>query len=306
MRREPPGAVHDHPDRQPQLTADHRRFQCRVAQLDDLGDDPVDAQVGVAGARRGGRAERGVSQLEYGAAPESPDLSPRRALIRPTVTARAALSAWRPRVRTSPAGVRAAGAQPVRGRGVPAAADVRGGLAEPAPWDLLGPIRYVGLDNWRSVLTDGTFGNSLMVTAAFVALVVPAQSALGLFAASMLARQLPGSAFFRTLYVLPWICAPIAIAVLWRWLLAPTDGAINTLLGRRVEWLTDPGPGPAGGVGRHRLDQRGLRDAVLPRRHPRHPRADPRRRASWTAPTPGSGSGGSRCRCFGQRCSSCW
>jgi multiple sugar transport system permease protein len=107
-------------------------------------------------------------------------------------------------------------------------------------WDLLGPIRYVGLDNWRSVLTDGTFGNSLVVTLSFVVLVVPAQSALGLAAASMLARRLPGSGFFRTLYVLPWICAPIAIAVLWRWLLAPTDGAINTLLGHRVEWLTDP------------------------------------------------------------------
>ena len=107
-------------------------------------------------------------------------------------------------------------------------------------WDLLGPIRYVGLDNWRSVLTDGTFGNSLVVTLVFVMLVVPAQSALGLAAASMLARRLPGSVFFRTLYVLRWICAPIAIAVLWRWLLAPTDGAINTLLGHRVEWLTDP------------------------------------------------------------------
>ena len=85
-------------------------------------------------------------------------------------------------------------------------------------WDLLGPIRYVGLDNWRSVLSDGTFGNSLVVTTLFVALVVPVQSALGLLAASMLARQLPGGVFFRTLYVLPWICAPIAIAVLWRWL----------------------------------------------------------------------------------------
>jgi multiple sugar transport system permease protein len=107
-------------------------------------------------------------------------------------------------------------------------------------WDLLGPIRYVGLDNWRAVLTDGTFGNSLVVTLVFVMLVVPAQSALGLAAASMLARRLPGSVILRTLYVLPWICAPIAIAVLWRWLLAPTDGAINTLLGHRVEWLTDP------------------------------------------------------------------
>jgi len=90
------------------------------------------------------------------------------------------------------------------------------------------------------VLTDATFGNSLLVTAAFIALVVPVQTVLGLVAASMLARRLPGTGFFRTLYVLPWICAPLAIAVLWRWLLAPTDGAINTVLGRRVEWLTDP------------------------------------------------------------------
>ena len=108
-------------------------------------------------------------------------------------------------------------------------------------WDLLGPIRYVGLDNWQSVFADGTFANSLLVTAVFVLIVAPVQSVLGLAAASMLARQLPGSVFFRTLYVLPWVCAPIAIAVLWRWLLAPTDGAVNTLLGHRVEWLTDPG-----------------------------------------------------------------
>jgi multiple sugar transport system permease protein len=107
-------------------------------------------------------------------------------------------------------------------------------------WDLLGPIRYVGLDNWRSVLTDSSFATSLVVTALFIAIVVPAQSVLGLFAASMLARELPGSGFYRTLYVLPWICSPLAIAVLWRWILAPTDGAASTLLGHRVEWLTDP------------------------------------------------------------------
>jgi multiple sugar transport system permease protein len=108
-------------------------------------------------------------------------------------------------------------------------------------WDLLGPIDYVGLDNWRAVLTDPTFGNSLVVTLVFVAIVVPAQTVLGLAAAAMLARELPGSGIFRTIYVLPWICAPLAIAVLWRWILAPTDGAVSTVLGHSVEWLTDPG-----------------------------------------------------------------
>jgi multiple sugar transport system permease protein len=108
-------------------------------------------------------------------------------------------------------------------------------------WDLLGPLHYVGLANWRSVLADSGFGNSLIVTAAFVAIVVPAQTLLGLLAASMLARQLPGTGLIRTLYVLPWVCAPLAIAVLWRWILAPTDGAVSTVLGHRIEWLSDPG-----------------------------------------------------------------
>jgi multiple sugar transport system permease protein len=107
-------------------------------------------------------------------------------------------------------------------------------------WDLLGPIQYVGLSNWRSVLTDGSFGRSLLVTVVFIAIVVPAQTLLGLFAAALLARGLPGSTVFRTLYVLPWICAPLAIAVLWRWILAPTDGVVSSLLDRQIEWLTDP------------------------------------------------------------------
>ncbi|ORB80742.1 carbohydrate ABC transporter permease [Mycobacterium timonense] len=107
-------------------------------------------------------------------------------------------------------------------------------------WDLLGPLRFVGLSNWRSVLTDAGFGNSLMVTAVFVAMVVPAQTARGLLAATMLARRLPGTGLFRTVYVLPWICAPLAIAVLWRWILAPTDGAVSAVLGHSIEWLSDP------------------------------------------------------------------
>lgn len=108
-------------------------------------------------------------------------------------------------------------------------------------WDLLGPIEFVGLGNWSSVLTDPGFGKSLVVTLLFMALVVPTQTVLGLAAATMLARGLPGSGFFRTVYVLPWICAPLAIAVMWRWILAPTDGALSKVLDTRIEWLTDPG-----------------------------------------------------------------
>jgi multiple sugar transport system permease protein len=107
-------------------------------------------------------------------------------------------------------------------------------------WDLISPARFVGLDNYASVFSDPVFANALLVTLIFALVVLPIQTGLGLFAAALLTRGLPGSAFFRTVYVLPWICAPLALGVVWKWIFAPTGGALNALLGVRVEWLTSP------------------------------------------------------------------
>ncbi|HEX3005867.1 MAG TPA: sugar ABC transporter permease [Angustibacter sp.] len=107
-------------------------------------------------------------------------------------------------------------------------------------WDLISAAQWVGLQNWHDVLTDGAFGRSLVITAVFVLLVIPVEVVLGLFAASLLTRGLPGSPVFRVIYVLPWICAPLVLGVVWRWILAPTDGALNAIIGHRVEWLADP------------------------------------------------------------------
>lgn len=107
-------------------------------------------------------------------------------------------------------------------------------------WDLLGSPEWVGLQNYVSVLADPEFLNSLVVTAFFVVIVIPVQTSLGLFAATLLTRGLPGSAVFRVLYILPWISAPLALGIVWKWILAPTNGLLNTLLGHRIEWLTDP------------------------------------------------------------------
>ncbi len=107
-------------------------------------------------------------------------------------------------------------------------------------WDLLAPMRFVGLANYADVLTDPTFGNSMWRTLIFVVSVIPLQTALGLFLAVLLIRGLPGSAVFRVIYVIPWICAPLALGVVWKWILAPYDGALNNLLGISVEWLSNP------------------------------------------------------------------
>ncbi|MBO0856675.1 MAG: sugar ABC transporter permease, partial [Nocardia sp.] len=62
-------------------------------------------------------------------------------------------------------------------------------------WNLLGPLRFTGLRNWRSVLTDADFGHSLLVTGALALLVVPAQTVLGFAAAALVVRRRAGGVF---------------------------------------------------------------------------------------------------------------
>ncbi|MFI6871128.1 carbohydrate ABC transporter permease [Nocardia sp. NPDC050406] len=107
-------------------------------------------------------------------------------------------------------------------------------------WNLLGPMEFAGLGNWRAVLSDPGFGHSLLVTLALTAMVVPAQTALGFAVAALLARRGRGGTVLRVVYALPWMCAPVAVGVVWQWIFAPTGGALNALLGRRVEWLSEP------------------------------------------------------------------
>ncbi len=73
----------------------------------------------------------------------------------------------------------------------------------------------------------------------FPACVGPALTGRGSGAAAALARRRRATTL-RVLYTLPWMCAPVAVGVVWQWMFAPTGGAVNALLGRRVEWLSDP------------------------------------------------------------------
>ena len=104
-------------------------------------------------------------------------------------------------------------------------------------WDILRPMEWVGLTNWQRAVANPDAWRSLGVTALFVVLVVPAQIAVGLWLATMLVRNLPGSTVMRTVLVLPWVTAPVVLGIVWRWIFA-WDGVLNTLLDERVPWLT--------------------------------------------------------------------
>lgn len=107
-------------------------------------------------------------------------------------------------------------------------------------YDLISAPTWVGLENYRYLLGWARFGNSLLVTATFTLLAIPTSIALGLLLAVAINRGLPGTSWLRVLYVLPWVCAPLALGVVWRWVLDPSTGALNAVIGRRVEWLANP------------------------------------------------------------------
>lgn len=107
-------------------------------------------------------------------------------------------------------------------------------------WDLLGTRQFVGLENYASLLGGGALTNSLLVTAIFTLISVPVSLAVGLALATQLVRALPGSAIVRMIVVIPWVCAPLALGVVWKWIFQPSVGALNQILGVRIEWLTDP------------------------------------------------------------------
>ncbi|PWH06845.1 sugar ABC transporter permease [Brachybacterium endophyticum] len=107
-------------------------------------------------------------------------------------------------------------------------------------WDLIGTRQFVGLQNYADLLTGGALLNSLWVTALFTVIAVPCSLALGLLLATQLVRAVPGSSIVRVIVVIPWVCAPLALGVVWKWIFQPSTGALNALLGVRVEWLTSP------------------------------------------------------------------
>src|SRR5690625_2123098 len=98
-------------------------------------------------------------------------------------------------------------------------------------WDLLGTREFTGLDNYTTLITGGALTNSLLVTAIFTLISVPVSLALGLGLATQLVRAVPGSALVRVVVVIPWVSAPLALGVVWKWIFQPSAGAWNQVLG---------------------------------------------------------------------------
>lgn len=103
------------------------------------------------------------------------------------------------------------------------------------------PGEGVGLDNFRRDVFDAGFVNALFTTLIITVIGLAIQLPVGVGLAVLLDRNLRGSRIYRTALLLPMLLTPVAVGLMWRFMLDTDLGVINWLLDSvglsRIGWL---------------------------------------------------------------------
>jgi raffinose/stachyose/melibiose transport system permease protein len=100
-------------------------------------------------------------------------------------------------------------------------------------WNGLGPaIKFVGLNNFKLILTDKVFLKAIENSIIIVVLSLAVQLPLALMLSIMVGRDLPGRAFFRSIFFMPYVISEVITAIIWISMFSPDpeNGFINALL----------------------------------------------------------------------------
>ena len=106
-------------------------------------------------------------------------------------------------------------------------------------WDLLNPIKFVGLENYKLIFTEPLFFQILLNTIVFALATSVFGVIIPLVLAAILNSKLRGSEFFKTAYFLPFITPMIVIGIVWQWIFDPNIGILNRVLHMHIQWLYD-------------------------------------------------------------------
>jgi multiple sugar transport system permease protein len=104
-------------------------------------------------------------------------------------------------------------------------------------YDVLTEARYVGLSNYREVLSDPVFFKSLVNTA-YMLLRIPLVMAVGLGIALLVQSGVRGIPIYRSLLYVPAVMPVVATSLVWTWIF----NAPQSLLNRGVRWCFDTAP----------------------------------------------------------------
>jgi len=97
-------------------------------------------------------------------------------------------------------------------------------------WHLGGTRRWVGLDNYARLFTDARFGWAMARTLFYTVLAVIFPMLLGTAAALAFHRKFPLRGLARTIFILPMMATPVAVALVWTMMFHPQLGVLNWLL----------------------------------------------------------------------------
>jgi multiple sugar transport system permease protein len=113
-------------------------------------------------------------------------------------------------------------------------------------WNIFSPPRWIGLDNYQTLLQSPAFWEVARNTVVFALVFVPLVMGLGLSLALLVNQKLRGSTFFRGVFFMPYITSIVAVAIAWKWILATRFGLLNNALmdwfgvQNPPSWLGDP------------------------------------------------------------------
>ncbi len=99
---------------------------------------------------------------------------------------------------------------------------------------------FIGAENYVRLLKDAEVWQSVINTFKYAIVEVPFSIALSLVLAVLLNRKMKGVSTYRTIFFLPMVAAPAAVAMVWRWLFNTEFGLLNHVFGGNVQWISDP------------------------------------------------------------------
>jgi multiple sugar transport system permease protein len=99
---------------------------------------------------------------------------------------------------------------------------------------------FVGLANYATLVTDPSFWDSVLNTFYFALLTVVPLTSLGLVMALLVNRFVKAQAWLQGVFFLPYVLPISVMTLIADWMLQPSSGLINHILGIQRPWLADP------------------------------------------------------------------
>jgi multiple sugar transport system permease protein len=108
-----------------------------------------------------------------------------------------------------------------------------------------GSYDWVGLGNYRRMMQDPLFWESMRITGIYVVVLVPTLFLVSLGLGLLVKQKLPGMSAYRTAFFLPYVISLVVVGLLWKFMLDDQVGVVNQAMRAAgldgESWLGSPG-----------------------------------------------------------------